>query len=65
MPNRTPSPARHKRLSVLVNAEEDAALDRAAADQGVSRSDVLRSALRNYVSPKRGDTAPRASRGER
>ena len=41
-------PPRTKRVTVLVNAEEDSIISDIAHEQGISRSDVLRSSIRNY-----------------
>jgi len=50
-----------------VNAAEDTALDEAARQKGVSRSDVLRESLRPYLGVIRGEQGagvPSIRRGE-
>jgi hypothetical protein len=50
-----PAPtARPSRITVALSPEERAQLDAAAAEQGISRADVLRVGFRNYPRPVNG-----------
>jgi len=58
MSTKKPKPKpRAARFYILLSEAERAMLDAAALDRGVSRADVLRSALRNQPAPgiKRGE----------
>jgi len=62
-----PRAPRSRRITLLVNAAEDTALDEAARQKGVSRSDVLRESLRPYLGVIRGEQGagvPSIRRGE-
>ncbi len=51
MAKRKPKP-RTARFHLFLSTEERAQLDAAAAEQGLSRADVLRQSFRNYPKPK-------------
>ena len=52
MPTKKPTPtSRDNRVTVLLTDDERERLDAIASERGISRSDVLRSTLRDYQAP--------------
>ena len=64
MPRVPVNQIREERVTVVLSADEKLRLDGAAQSQGISRSDVLRRAIREYPLPSARGDSPVGTRRE-